>query len=77
MQVDFAIFFVQAEEKAKREGRIEELDFQKLTREEAWEAMEEVMTIFMKEAKNKVAASGNDEDDDSEDDLLPNVTAST
>ena len=70
-------FFVQAEEKAKREGRIEELDFQKLTREEAWEAMEEVMTIFMKEAKNKVAASGNDEDDDSEDDLPPNVTAST
>ena len=39
--------------------------------------MEEVMTIFMKEAKNKVAASGNDEDDDSEDDLPPNVTAST
>ena len=70
-------FFVQAEEKAKREGRIEELDFQKLTREEAWEAMEEVMSIFMREAKNKVAASGNDEDDDSEDDLPPNVTAST
>lgn len=59
----------QAEEKARREGRVEELDFQKLTREEAWEAMEEVMSIFMKEAKNKVADSPGSDGNDSEDDI--------
>ena len=39
-----------AEEKAKKEAAgedIDKIDFQGLTREEAWEAMEEVMKVFL------------------------------
>ena len=38
------------EEKAKKEAAgedVEKMDFQGLTREEAWEAMEEVMKVFL------------------------------
>lgn len=48
-----------AREKAEREGRVDELDLNNLSREEAWEAMEEVLETFMNNHIDKATERDN------------------